>query len=69
EGTDDREYEVVGGWGVDSARDEADARRQVARALAEYPECGAYAKWRVVRTWDDDAQYYGPWHALDGEAL
>jgi hypothetical protein len=65
--TEHREYEVVGGWGVDGARDEADARRQVRQALAEYPTCGARAQWRIVRTWEDDAQYYGPWQPLDSE--
>jgi hypothetical protein len=65
--TEHREYEVVGGWGVDGAEDAEDARRQVRRALAQYPQCGARAQWRIVRTWDDDAQYYGPWQALEDE--
>lgn len=59
-----REYGVVGGWGVDGARDAADARRQVQEALAQYPDCGAYARWRVIRTWEDDAQFLGPWQPL-----
>jgi hypothetical protein len=65
--TEDRVYEVVGDWGVDGANDEADARHQVRRALAAYPTCRAYARWRLVRTWDDDAEYYGPWNDLDPE--
>lgn len=62
-----REYGVVGGWGVDGARDAADARRQVREALAQYPTCDARARWRIVRTWEDDAQYVGPWQPLPDE--
>jgi hypothetical protein len=61
---EDRVYQVVGGWGVDGADDEAHARRKVEEALAQYPHCGAHAQWRTVRTWDDGAEYYGPWNAL-----
>lgn len=62
--TEHRDYEVVGSWGVDGARDEDDARHQVSRALTAYPTCGAHARWRIVRTWEDDAQFCGPWHDI-----
>jgi hypothetical protein len=64
-----REYQVVGGWGVTGALDAAEAREEVTRALAEYPSCGARAEWRIVRTWDDDSEFHGPWQPLtDTEA-
>ncbi|MEU2426929.1 hypothetical protein ABZ619_38955 [Streptomyces sp. NPDC007851] len=59
-----REYQVVGGWGVDGAEDAAHARRKVERALAEYPLCRARAEWRIGRSWDDDSEFYGPWQPL-----
>ncbi|MFF1284395.1 hypothetical protein ACFVY4_27085 [Streptomyces sp. NPDC058299] len=62
-----REYKVVGGWGVDGARDAEHARRLVRQALAECPGCGAEASWRIVHTWEDDAQYLGPWQPLTDE--
>ncbi|MEW2302010.1 hypothetical protein AB0958_18890 [Streptomyces sp. NPDC006655] len=62
-----RGYQVCGDWGVDYAEDAEDARRQVAQALAEYPSCRARAEWRIVRTWDDDAEFTGPWQPLDEE--
>ncbi|WP_331733943.1 hypothetical protein OG345_40820 (plasmid) [Streptomyces sp. NBC_01220] len=37
------------------------------RALTQYPTSGAHARWRIVRTWDDDAQYHGPWNDLGSE--
>ncbi|MFI5814881.1 hypothetical protein ACIA7S_28480 [Streptomyces sp. NPDC051643] len=63
--TEDREYGVVGGWGVEGANGEEDARRRVRDALAQYPGCGARARWRTVRNWDDGAEYYGPWYDLE----
>lgn len=65
--TESVEYEVFGDWGVDGAEDEEDARRQVRQVLAAHPTCGAQAQFRVVRTWDDDAQYLGPWQPLPVE--
>ena len=59
-----REYGVVGRWGVNGAADAAQARRFVQEALEQYPGCEAYARWRVVRTWEDDAQFVGPWQPL-----
>jgi hypothetical protein len=63
--TEHRGYQVVGDWGVDGADNEDDARRKVRQALAAYPKCGARAEWRIERTWDDGAEYAGPWQALE----
>lgn len=62
--TEDVIYEVVGGWGVSSADSAEDARRKVAAALRDYPQCGARAQQRVYRDWSDGSEYYGPWTDL-----
>lgn len=67
--TEARSYQVVGDWGVDSADSAEEARANVRRSLAAYPHCGAYAQWRIERTWDDGAEYVGPWQALYDETL
>ncbi|MGY5634212.1 hypothetical protein ACW7N6_38375 [Streptomyces sp. UC1A3] len=61
---EDREYQIVGDWGVDGADSEDEARADVAKALRVHPACGAYAEQRVVRTWPDGSEFYGPWTRL-----
>lgn len=61
---EDREYQVVGDWGVDGADSEDEARADVAKALWVHPACGAYAEQRIVRTWPDGSEFYGPWTRL-----
>lgn len=57
-------YQVVGGWGVDGARDHEDALNNVRRSLAAYPYCRARADQRVTQTWDDGSEAYGPWEEV-----
>ncbi|MFF8610835.1 hypothetical protein ACF06X_33555 [Streptomyces sp. NPDC015346] len=62
--TEDVEYQVVGGWGVDGADSAEKAIAAVRAARRAHPWDRVYAKQRVVRTWDDDSQWYGPWTDL-----
>ncbi|WP_460866565.1 hypothetical protein [Nocardioides pakistanensis] len=70
---EDVEYQVVGPWGVGSARDEADAIHQVMTARAAHL-CDGYessvrhivAERRRVRRYTDDSEWYGPWEEFSG---
>lgn len=64
---EDEDFKVVGDWGVDGADDAEHARRKVREALAQYPDCGAHAEVRTVRTWEDDRQFYGAYQPLEPE--
>jgi hypothetical protein len=67
--TEQVEYKVVGGWGVDGTDSAQAAVDAVLAARRAHPWDQVYAQQRTVRTWDDDSQWYGPWTDVPGAEL
>lgn len=65
--SENENHQVVGGWGVNYAPSAAAARSKVSRLLAAHPNCGARAEKRIERSFDNGAEYIGPWLPLDEE--